>query len=409
VDVLARHECPAITARRLRRALAVDPGGTSGACDPIVWDEAVGANVRDADGNVFVDLTAGFGAAFVGHRHPEVVAAVDVQMRRLVHASGDAWPDTTRIRLLERLAADAPPGADGPLEVSILGLSGSDAVDAAVKTARLATGRPGVLTFSGGYHGLALGVLGLQRYNPAFTDPFREIVHPHVREARWAGPASEIEAALADGTVGLVLVEPIQGRGGVRVPPPGWLREVATTAHRAGALLAFDEVFTGIARTGAWFACGEEGIAPDLLCVGKGLGGGWPLSACLGTRAAMSAWGASTGEALHTQTFLGHPVGCAAALAVLDLVVRDDLTRRAREVGADLTARLTARGFSVRGRGVMLGVPLPRPLESCRALLQRGFITLPAGAGPEVLELTPPVCLTPAQADAFVDALAGSC
>ena len=157
VVVLARHECPAVTARRARRA------ATLGAADddPIVWDQAVGANVMDVDGNRYVDLTSGFGVALIGHRHPAVVRAASAQSSRLVHAMGDAWPDDTRIALLERLATITPDG----LDVTLLGLSGSDAVDAAVKTAVLATGRSGVLTFERGYHGLALGVLGLQGYN----------------------------------------------------------------------------------------------------------------------------------------------------------------------------------------------------------------------------------------------------
>lgn len=225
VDVLARHECPAITARRARRAATL---GTADD-DPVVWAQAVGSNVEDVDGNVFVDLTSGFGVALAGHRNPAVVRAATEQAGRLVHAMGDAWPDATRIRLLERLAALAP----DPLEVAILGLSGSDAVDAAVKTAVLATGRTGVLTFERSYHGLALGVLGLQGYNSAFTEPFRGITHPDVRRAPFGCSGKVLDAAL-DG-VGLVLVEPIQGRGGIHEAPEGWLEELIAKAHDRGA------------------------------------------------------------------------------------------------------------------------------------------------------------------------------
>ncbi len=399
IDTLARHECPAITARRARRAATL--GAASD--DPFVWDEAVGANVRDADGNVFVDLTAGFAVATLGHRHPEVVAAVRAQAGRLLHAMGDAWPDAARIALLERLAALAP----GDLDVALLGLSGADAVDAAVKTARLATGRPGVLVFEGGYHGLALGVVGLQAYKPAFTEPFADITHGHAHALPFGCPVEQVAARLARGDIGLVIVEPLQGRGGMRPAPAGWLADLRDAARHAGALLAFDEIQCGLGRTGRVWAADHDGVVPDLLCVGKALGGGLPLSACLGSRATMDAWGASRGEALHTQTFLGHPLGCAAALAVLDVLARDDLPGRCAAVGTRLREALEAQGHAVRGRGLMLGVELgARSFAVSRALQRRGFITLPAGMSAEVLALTPPATLTARQQDAFVAALA---
>ena len=218
VDTLARHECPAVTARRARRAATL--GAASD--DPIVWDTACGANVRDVDGNVFVDLTAGFAVNLLGHRDPRVVAAVHAQADRLLHAMGDAFPDRARIDLLARLAAIAPHDAHGaPLDVALLGLSGSDAIDAAVRTARLATGRAGVLVFDGGYHGLALGVLGLQAYKASFTDPFRDTTHPFATALPWGADPDAVDAVLGGGAIGLVLVEPVQGRGGMRAPPPG--------------------------------------------------------------------------------------------------------------------------------------------------------------------------------------------
>lgn len=397
VDVLARHECPAITARRARRAAALGQADD----DPIVWDAALGANIRDVDGNVYVDLASGFGVTLVGHRHPDVVAAAERQAHRLIHAMGDTWPDDTRIALLEALADVAP----GDLSVSILGLSGSDAVDAAIKTAVLATGRRGVVAFEGGYHGLALGSLGMQGYNPRFTAPFQQIVHPEVTHLPWSCDPTMVDQRLAKGDIGLLLVEPVQGRGGMREASAGWLAAVAAAARRHGVLVAFDEIFSGFGRTGERFACDADGVVPDLLCVGKALGGGFPLSACIGSPDVMGAWGASTGEALHTQTFLGHPVGCAAGLAVIDLL-RGPLLPDVRRVSASLRAALEGAGFTVRGRGLMLGVPLPDPLRTCRLLLARGFVTLPAGARPDVLGVTPPACLTDEQIAAFVGALA---
>ena len=398
VERLARTECPAVTARRSRRAQSLGQDND----DPIVWEQAVGANVLDADGNRYVDLTSGFGVALVGHRNPHVVRAVHQQSQRLLHAMGDAWPDTKRIEFLDALNDYIP----GNLEVSLLGLSGSDAVDAAIKTAILKTGKKGVLTFEGGYHGLSLGVLPLQGYKAAFTDPFRSIVNPNVYRLPFGCPMDDIKQLLRSQDIGLVLVEPILGRGGMLPPPSGWLQELSSVTRSLEALLAFDEIQSGMGRTGAPFAGLEEGVIPDLICIGKALGGGFPISACMGTREVMDSWGESTGEALHTQTFLGHPIGCAAALAVLELQT-PMFFEQVNNASRCLRENLTAKGFSFRGRGLMMGVYTKRhTLELSRKLLQRGFITLPAGAQAEVLSLTPPACLTEEQIHAFVETLA---
>lgn len=389
LDRLARHECPAITARRARRAerLAAEHD------NPIVWSRALGANVEDADGNVFVDMTAGFGVMSVGHANPRVVAAGQAQMAALPHAMGDAFPDASRVALLEMLAARTG------LAAGILGCSGSDAVEAALKTARLATGRDGVVAFTGGYHGLSHGALAVTAYrSDAFRAPFAGQLSPHVRFAPFGDEVGSLEG------VGAVVVEVIQGRGGLRVAPTGWLREVQRAARAAGALLVVDEIFTGFGRTGDWFAHASEGIEPDLLCLGKSLGGGFPISACFGTRAAMDAWGASTGEAIHTQTFLGNPVGCSMALATLGEIER--LLPDVAPLASLLQALLAKHGFRVRGRGLAIGVELDDALRASRALLQRGWIALPAGERGEVLSLTPPFVLTVEQAEGFVSALA---
>ena len=391
VDRLAQVECPAITARRTRRAAALGVAHD----DPIVWDAAVGANIQDVDGNVYVDLTAGFGVAAAGHRNPAVVAAGQAQLGHLVHAMGDAFPDPRRVLLMERLCALSG------MDRVILGSSGSDAVEAALKTARLATGRDGVLVFDGAYHGLSYGALAMSQYKAAdFQAPFRGQLGGHVRVLPFGGvlPGPEDLAG-----IGAVLVEPIQGRGGIRVPPPGWLAGLAAAAHAAGALLIFDEIYTGFGRTGGWFAFQDEGVRPDLLCVGKGLGGGFPVSACLGPKAVLDAWGASKGEALHTQTFLGNPVGAAMAFASISAI--EGLLPHVRATHDWLMARLAHRGVPARGRGLLLGLGVPEPLAVCRALLQRGYLVLPAGEHDPVLALTPPLCITREQLSAFLDAL----
>ncbi len=414
VETLARTECPALTTRRARRAEAAGAPH-----NPIVWCEAHGANVVDADGNVFVDLTSGFGAAAVGHAHPRVVAAVRSQAERLLHALGDVHPSDVKVALLERLASIAP----WPDARVILGLNGADAVEAALKTALLATGRPGVLAFEGGYHGLSHGPLAACGYAEAFRAPFAPQLNPHVVFAPWPAPDADPSTALAavsdawdaaGEAMGAVLVEPAQGRGGVRIPPRGFLSGLRTLAHARGALLVADEIFTGLGRCGARWRSVADGAVPDLLCTGKALGGGLPVSACLGRADVMAAWGAPEGEAIHTATFLGHPLGCAAALAALDVIDDERLATRATELGAHLLDALRARVSrlpgvrGVRGEGLMAGLVLDsgaRTLGLVRQLLERGFLTLPAGAGADVLQMVPPLTIEPALLEAFVDAL----
>lgn len=398
VDRLAQRECPAITARRARRAALLGRAED----DPPVWVRSCGANVEDADGNLLVDLTAGFGASSVGHAHPAVVAAGQAQLEVLPHAMGDAFFHPGRVVLLERLCRLT--GQDR----AILGSSGSDAVEAALKTAVMATGRSGILAFEGCYHGLSYGALAATAFLAgAFRAPFAAQLGGHVRHAPFGDAIPALDGLAA------VLVEPVQGRGGVRVPPAGWLAELAAAARRAGALLILDEVFTGLGRGGAWFVCQREGVRPDLLCVGKGLGGGYPISACLGTAPVMDAWGASTGQAIHTQTFLGNPVGCAMAMAVLDVMEREDLVARAAAEGAWLSSALAALPGveEVRGPGLMVGARLGsgrRALAVSRAMLRRGFIVLPSGEAGDVLAFTPPLTVARAVLAGAVAALGES-
>jgi acetylornithine/succinyldiaminopimelate/putrescine aminotransferase len=393
VDILALRECPAITARRARRAAALGVADT----DPVVWAEAQGANVRDVDGNVYVDLCAGFGVAALGHRHPEVVAAGQAQLARLPHAMGDAFPDPTRVALLDRLC-----GLLG-FDRGLLGSSGSDAVEAALKTAWLATGRRRVLAFEGGYHGLAAASLAAIGYHrDAFRGPFAGMLGSHVDLAPYGGAWPQLDAYAA------VLVEPVQGRGGMRAPPEGWLPALHEAARAAGCLVVHDEIYSGLGRTGALLAGDHEGARPDLVCLGKALGGGFPISACLGTAAAMDAWGASTGEAIHTQTFLGNPVGCAMALASLGILQRDGLAGVAAASAASFRRSLErTRGVrGLTGRGMMIGVEVEDPLRATRALLERGWIVLPCGERADRLGLSPMLALPAPLQEGFCAALA---
>jgi 4-aminobutyrate aminotransferase/(S)-3-amino-2-methylpropionate transaminase len=366
---------------------------------PICWERAAGANVWDADGNRFVDLGGGFGVANAGHAHPRVVAAVAEQSARLMHAMGDVHPPAVKVALLEALVARFPGG--GPAR-AVLGSSGSDAVESALKTALVATGRPGVIAFSGAYHGLALGALDAT-HRQTFREPFAARLPVRTGFALF-GDAGDVPRAARElgAPVGAVLVEPIQGRGGERIPPSGFLSALRALCDREGWLLILDEIYTGFGRTGRWFACEHEGVIPDLLCVGKGLASGMPVSACIGRAQVMDAWPPSQGEALHTQTFLGHPPSCAAALASMAALEEEKLVERAAEDGAAALAFLRARTrglrrvTDVRGRGLMLGIECDTPetsLRGCAAALARGVILLPSGDDGRVLSVTPPLCI----------------
>ena len=412
---LAAVESPAFDARRDARARQ---SGEEQA--PIVYERGEGPNVVDVDGNVYVDLAAGFGALLLGHVPAGVAAALAAQERRMWLALGDVYAAEPKVALCERLAKAFPePGAR-----VMIGASGADAVTAALKTAVLATGRPGVLAFEGAYHGLSHGPLAACGLLPSFREPFADQLNAHVVFAPYPRDAAAlaialdaVDRALRGGAIGAVLVEPILGRGGCVVPPAGFLQGLRAACDRWGALLVCDEIWTGLGRSGAWLASVAEGVVPDLVCLGKGLGGGLPISACLGREGVMAAWGAHGGSTIHTATHFGAPLACAAALATLDALERDDLVRRSREVGdrwmARLRARLDGRGaVEVRGRGLMVGVELEggaaRALAVTRRLLQRGWIVLTGGAAGDVLTLTPPLDIDEGILVAFADALAAA-
>ena len=383
-------------ARRLRRVES--PNVTYLAPDfPVFWEEAKGCLVTDVDGNRFLDVTAAFGVASVGHSHPRVVAAVRAQAEKLLHGMGDVHPSEVKVRLCERVAELVPL----PHPQVILGQNGGDAVEAALKTAMLATGRPGVLAFEGGYHGLTYGALDVTA-RADFRAPFQPQLGGFTRHLPYGCPLEHVRAHLTDHTPGAVLAEPIQGRGGIVVPPPGWLRELREVCSETNTLLILDEIFTGWGRTGDWFACDHEKVIPDILCVGKAMGGGLPISACVASTDLMASWGESTGEALHTSTFLGNPVACAAALAALDVLEEEDLPGRALQRGAVFAGGLHAlqsefpeQIAGVRGRGLMLGLEFVSPslaLPLVPVALRAGLILLPAGDG-RVLEFVPPLVI----------------
>ncbi len=433
---------PGPESRRLAAELArwESPNVTYLADDfPVFWAEAKGANVCDVDGNVYVDLTGAFAVAGPGHAHPRIVAAVQAQAAKLMHGMGDVHPPAIKVDVLRALAEVAP----GGLNRAVLASSGAEAVEAALKTAAIATGKPRVLAFHGSYHGLTYGALaasGREDFRAPFASQLPRTAvfapYPYAYRSPFGGGADEVgEAALrfveylldtpgtASEGIGAILVEPVQGRGGDVVPPDGFLPGLRRICDERGLLLVFDEIYTGFGRTGRWFACEHWGVTPDILCVGKGMTGGMPFAACIGTDAVMEAWPRSTGEAIHTSTFLGHPLGCAAALASIAVLRDERLVERSAELGARIKRRLEEmtsdhpRVGEVRGLGMMIGIELVRDRESrdpapelagrvVVETLRRGVLTLGGGIHGNVISLSPPFVLTDEQADAALATLA---
>jgi len=384
----ARYEAPGIN--------AVRPDGTT-----LVWQEALGTNVLDVDGNRYLDLTAGFGVAAVGHRHAAVVAAIRDQAGLLVHGLGDVHSHLERSALAHQLLQLAPI-EDAQV---FFGVSGSDAVEIALKTALLATRRERVLVFEPAYHGLSLGALQLTS-RPAFRQPFADRFRDTVDRLPFGCATGEIDRWLGrHPQTACVIVEPIVGREGILLPAPGWLTELGRLCRQHEVLLVVDEIFTGFGRTGRWFAVDHENVKPDLLCCGKSLGGGLPIAAVVGRRSLLAAWD-QKGEALHTGTFVAHPVSCAAALATLRVMKSERLPRRAARLGHLIENRLQSWSqryptvAATRGRGLMWGVELhdsETAYRLTRALLAHGVIALAGGAEGRVLQLLPPLVISERQ------------
>lgn len=388
---------------------------------PVFLARGAGANLEDADGNRYIDLSAAFAVAAVGHSNQRVAAAIGGQAAILLHAMGDVHPSELKVALARELCALAP--GDGAKRV-IFGVTGADAVEAALKTAAVASGKPGVICFEGAYHGLGYGALEVTDRD-LFRRPFlsqlggfsRRLPYPKLSD--WRASAAAVEQLLEspDGSrIGALLIEPIQGRGGVRIAPAEWLREIRRICDATGTVLVADEIYSGFGRTGRWFACEHADVAPDLICVGKGMASGFPISACIGRADVMDRWPESQGEAIHTSTFLGHPAGCAAALAsiaelrdrklveraaALEPAMRDRLEMMRREKGASIV--------EIRGRGLMWGVQCASGEIAAQAVthaLRRGIILLPCGPRSDVIAISPPLVITSEQIAHALDALA---
>ncbi len=365
---------------------------------PVALASGDGAVVTDVDGKTYVDLLGGIAVNILGHRHPAIIDAVTQQMSTLGHTS-NLYATEPAIALAEELVALL--GAETQTRVFFCN-SGTEANEVAFKMSRL-TGRTKLVAAQEAFHGRTMGSLALTG-QPAKQAPF-EPLPGDVTHVPY-GDADALAAAVEDDTAA-VFLEPIMGESGVVVPPEGYLVAARDITARHGALLILDEVQTGIGRTGAFFAHQHDGITPDVVTLAKGLGGGLPIGACLAVGPAAEL----LTPGLHGATFGGNPVCTAAALAVLRVLAADDLVRRAEVLGKSVRQGIESLGHPlvdhVRGRGLLLGVVLtgPRGKEVEAAAREAGFLV--NAAAPDVIRLAPPLIITEAQLDAFVDALPG--
>jgi acetylornithine/N-succinyldiaminopimelate aminotransferase len=338
---------------------------------PAVLVEGRGSRVRDAEGREYVDLMAGWAVCCLGHSHPELVRAIAGQAGRLMQTT-NVFYNAPQLELLERLAGLSL----GALPYSFLVNSGTEATEGAIKVAHRATGRTKLVSTEGSFHGRTLGALRLIG-NPKHRDPYAALLPPPA-----IVPFDDLEAArrAIDDSTAAFFVEPIQGEGGVCVPREGYLRGLRELCDARGALLVVDEVQTGIGRTGTPLAVEREGVVPDVVTLGKGLGGGFPVGAFLVTEAVSKT--VRLGD--HGTTYGGNPLACAAANAVLRVVAEEKLAERAGALGSRLLERLAAfaqahpdRIETVRGRGLLVGLVL-RDAERAAALplaaLERGVL-----------------------------------
>ena len=414
---------------------------------PVFWERAEGVNVWDADGNRFLDFTAGFGVAGLGHSSVPVREALQAQSGRLLHAMGDVHPAESKVELCEMLGRLTFGRWGSGRGKVILGNSGSDAIEAALKTALLHSGKPGVLVFEGAYHGLGYGALEASALE-FFRKPFAaqlgrfavSVPYPYCYRCPFGhggGFALEggdfpncssacleelqkrIRTELARREIGAILVEPVQGRGGEVVPPRDFLRLLRRICDEEKILLVADEIYTGLNRTGRLFACEHSEVVPDIICLGKALTSGFPLSACVGRADVMDAWPESSGEALHTSTFLGNPLGCAMAVASLREHAKPEPAAKVRQAGHHLRSALSRldspRIGHLRGVGLLVGIEMVGPdgapaaaaAGRCvTAALREGILLLAGGRHGNVISLAPPFDLQSEESDFLAGKLA---
>ena len=349
-----------------------------------------GARLFDEDGREYIDCAAGIGVANVGHCHPKVVAALQEQVGQLMVVPNTLYNDK-RSRLLEKLVQCAPDN----LTRAYLCNSGTEAVEAALKFARVATGRTNYITAMRGFHGRTMGAV-----SATFTKKYRDPFAPLVPGFSYV-PLNKIDKleAVVDENTAAAMLELVQGEGGVNIAEREYIAAVRKLCDERGALLIIDEIQTGFGRTGKLFACEHYDLQPDMMTVAKAIAGGVPMGALLMSDRVQVEPG------MHGTTFGGNPIACAGALATLDVLQSENLPQRALEMGEYFEQRLMEKPLaqvrSVRRLGLMIGLELKAKSQPVlEALMERGVVALPAGA--TVLRMLPPLVIDQAQIDVVV-------
>lgn len=370
-----------------------------------VEEEAQGCLIRAADRKEYIDCLGGPGVFTAGHRHPKIVEAVARQLHRMPLSSKILLNPLTA-RAAERIAEVTP----GALQFTFFGNSGAEAVEGALKAARMCTGKPGIIAAHGGFHGKTFGALSASGRD-VYRVPFEPLL-PGFRHVEYGNPDAIADAI--DENTAAVILEPIQCENGIRVPPDGYLTAVRSICDEAGVLLILDEVQTGLGRTGKMFACEHENVEPDIMCLGKALGGGvMPIGAFVGTPEVWATF--RDNPIIHTSTFGGNPLACAAALAVLDVIEEEGLVERCRTLGEILLsrAREVADAFpgvvlEARGKGLLVGVEMVEADVgglTIAGLAERGVICAYTLNNRKVLRFEPPAVITEEQIERAMSAL----
>ncbi len=400
---------------------------------PLVARRGQGAIVEDVDGNFFLDFAAGIAVVSTGHCHPDVVKAIHKQSETLIHMSGTDFYYPLLAQLAEKMAQIAP--GKFPKKVAF-GNSGAEAMEAALKIARYHTKRHRFIAFLGSFHGRTMGALSLTASKAAQRRGFGPLVpgvvhvpYPNSYHCPQSQRANEctfdctctdlierqlFKTILPPDEVAAIIVEPIQGEGGYVIPPPGFLDELRRICDQHGILLIFDEVQSGMGRTGKMWACDHAGVAPDILVSAKGIASGLPLGVTV-ARAELMNWGPGA----HASTFGGNPVACAAALETIRLLEEKYIANSAR-IGEHIMGRITDWPHKhkfvgqVRGRGLMIGIELVKSQETREPnaevrnrIIERAFELglLVLGCGESTVRLMPPLVIDREQADCAIDIL----
>lgn len=359
---------------------------------PLVLSEGKGAIVRDIYGKEYIDCVAGIAVNNVGHCHPRVVKAIQSQAEKLMHVSNLYYTEI-QAELAETL-------------VSITGMervffcnSGAEAVESAMKLARVASGKSAFIAAEHSFHGRTIGALSVT-HKSMYRDPFMPPVSSETTFVPYSN-AEAIRQAISEDTAAVIL-EPIQGEGGVNIPDPDYLKEVREICDETGTFLIFDEVQTGFGRTGTWFCKEQFGVEPDIMSMAKAIGGGFPMGAIAARE------GLSFGRGQHASTFGGGPLACAAALASIEAIREEELLKRSKENGTYFMGKLRNMDredvIEVRGKGLMIGVEIKYPCSKFVEFARECGVLLNCTSD-SVLRLVPPLVITKEQIDTVVDVL----